>query len=75
MLVVEPDYIPDSKVCLSHAWTSFPNRGVGGGLAPHNCRQGGLGGATTIFVAPPSRVFVGSAPEVIHWEKLPCKIL
>jgi hypothetical protein len=53
MLVVEPDYLPDSEVCFSHAWTPFPNKGGGGGgFPPHNCRQGGLGGATTIFVAP-----------------------
>jgi hypothetical protein len=71
---VEPDYLPDSEVCFSHAWTPFPNGGCGG-ISPHNCHQGGPGGGETIFVAPPSGGFGGSTPEEKYWEKLPCKIL
>jgi hypothetical protein len=49
LLVVEPDYLPDSEVCFSHAWTPFPNGGVGG-ISPHKCHQGVQGG--DFFVAP-----------------------
>jgi hypothetical protein len=71
---VEPDYLPDSEVCFSHAWTPFPNGGCGGDFPPHNCHQGGPGGAT-IFVAPPGGGFRGSTPKEKYWEKIPCKIL
>jgi hypothetical protein len=27
LLVMEPDYLPDSDVCFNCAWTSFPNEG------------------------------------------------
>jgi hypothetical protein len=59
MLVIEPNYLPDSEVCFNSAWTPFPNGGVCGGLPPHNCHRG----------------LKGSAPEAKYWEKLPCKIL
>jgi len=38
LLVVEPDYLPNSKVCFSHAWTPFPNGG--GRLAPRTVARG-----------------------------------
>jgi hypothetical protein len=76
---VEPDYLLDSEVCFSRAWTPFPNGGCGGSkgglFPPHNCHQGVQGGGTTIFVAPPGGGFGGNAPEAKCWEKFPCKIL
>jgi len=75
LLVVEPDYLLDSEVCFSRAWTPFPNRRVWGGFPPPNYLQGGPGEARTIFVTPPSGGFRGSAPEAKYWETLPCKIL
>jgi hypothetical protein len=76
---VEPDYLPDSEVCFSHAWTPFPNGGCGGDFPPHNCHQGGPGGGGDNFCRappppPPSGGF-GGTPEVKYWEKFPCKIL
>jgi hypothetical protein len=42
---VEPDYLPDSEVCFSHAWTPFPNGGGGvGGISPPQICPGGPGG-------------------------------
>jgi hypothetical protein len=49
---VEPDYLLDSEVCFSHAWTPFPNGGCGG-ISPPQLSPGGPGGVETIFVAPP----------------------
>jgi hypothetical protein len=43
---VEPDYLPDSDVYFSRAWTPFPNGGCGGDFPP----QLSPGGA-----APPER--------------------
>jgi hypothetical protein len=60
---VEAHYLPDSDVCFSRAWTPFPKGEVWGVFPPHNCCQRGLGGAATIFVAPPRGGFGGSAPE------------
>jgi hypothetical protein len=45
LLVVEPDYLPDSEVCFSRAWTPFPNGGgVGGGFPPTTVTRGVQGG-------------------------------
>jgi hypothetical protein len=41
LLVVEPDHLPDSEVCFSHAWTPFPNRGCGGDFPPTTVSRGG----------------------------------
>jgi hypothetical protein len=63
LLVVEPDYLPDSEVCFSCAWTPFPNGGVWGGFPPHNCLQGGPGGGgNDNFCSPPP--LVGDSGEV-----------
>jgi hypothetical protein len=43
LLVVEPDYLPDSEVCFSRAWTPFPNGGVGG-ISPPQLSPGGSRG-------------------------------
>jgi hypothetical protein len=43
LLVVEPDYLPDSEVCFSRAWTPFPNGGCGGDFPPKTVRGGGGG--------------------------------
>jgi hypothetical protein len=59
-LVVELDYLPDSEVCFSYSWTSFPNGGVGGISPPQIVSKGVQGG--------------GSLEEKF-WEKVPCKIL
>jgi hypothetical protein len=75
LLVVEPDYLPDSKVCFSHAWTPFPNGGCGGDFPPTTIARGIQGGAETIFVAPPGGGLGDSTPEAKYWEKIPCKIL
>jgi hypothetical protein len=80
VLVVNPDYLPDSNVFFICAWTPFPNGGGGGGGGgdfPPQLSPGGSRGVTmTIFVAPPpGGGFGGSAPEAKFWEKLPCKIL
>jgi hypothetical protein len=73
---VEPDYLPDSEVCFSHAWTPFPNGGVWGGFPPHNLSPGGSrGGGDNFCIPPPGGGFGGSAPEEKYWEKFPCKIL
>jgi hypothetical protein len=72
---MEPDYIPDSKVCFRHDWTPFPNGGCGGDFPPTTFSVGVQGGFITIFVSPPERVIWFSAPEVKFWKKLPCKIL
>jgi hypothetical protein len=74
MLVVERDYLPDSEVCFSHAWTPFPNGGCGGAFPPQLSLGGSKGGQIQ-FLAPPGEGFRGNAPEVKFWEKLPCKIL
>jgi hypothetical protein len=71
---VEPDYLPDSEVCFIVLGPHSLTGGVGG-ISPHNYCQGGPGGGTTIFVAPPGGGFRGSTPEAKFWEKLPCKIL
>jgi hypothetical protein len=64
LLVVEPDYLPDSEVCFSRAWTPFPNGGVWGGFPPHNCRQGGPGGGGgDNFCSPPWRGIRGQCPR------------
>jgi hypothetical protein len=63
LLVVEPDYLPDSEVCFSHAWTPFPNGGCGGDFPPQ-LSPGGSRGGDTIFVAPPGGGFRGKCtPE------------
>jgi hypothetical protein len=43
LLVVEPDYLPDSEVCFSHAWIPFPG-GVWGGFPPTTSSGGSMGG-------------------------------
>jgi hypothetical protein len=42
LLAIEPDYLPDSKVCFSHAWTPFPNGGSGGIYPPQLSPIGSL---------------------------------
>jgi hypothetical protein len=37
---VEHDYLPDSEVCFSCAWTPFPNRGGVGGFPPTTVSRG-----------------------------------
>jgi hypothetical protein len=63
---VEPDYLPDSEVCFSCAWTPFPNGGCGGLFPPPPTivrGGGGPGGGGEIFVAPPPLVGdSGAAP-------------
>jgi hypothetical protein len=44
LLVVEPDYLPDSEVCFSRAWTPFPNGGCGGDFPPTTVARGVQGG-------------------------------
>jgi hypothetical protein len=58
-LVVEPNYLLDSEVFFSHAWSPFHSGGVWGGFPLHNCLHGG---------APPGGGFEGSAPEEKYWE-------
>jgi hypothetical protein len=62
LLVLEVDYLPDSKVCFSHAWTPIPNGGCGGSF-PHTTTAMGPMGATTIFVSPPGGGFEGNNPN------------
>jgi hypothetical protein len=74
-LVVEPDYLPDSEVCFSRAWTPFPNGGVWGVLPPTTVSRGVQGGDEN-FCSPPWWGIQGKCtPKVKYWEKLPCKIL
>jgi hypothetical protein len=60
-MLVEPDYLLDSEVCFSRAWTPFPKGGCGG-ISPHNCRQGGLGGWWQFLYPPPGGGF-GASPR------------
>jgi hypothetical protein len=43
LLVVDPDYVPDSEVCFSCAWTPFTNRGCGGLVPPQMSLGGSIG--------------------------------
>jgi hypothetical protein len=82
---VEPDYLPDSEVCFSRAWTPFPNGGGVGGISPPQLSPGGPGGDRgggdnfCSHPPPPPPPLAGDSgavpPEVKFWEKLPCKIL
>jgi hypothetical protein len=71
---VEPDYLPDSEVCFSHAWTPFPNKGVWGGFPPHKLSLGGSRGGNN-FCSPPPVGDSGEAPRSKILGKFPCKIL
>jgi hypothetical protein len=62
MLVVEPDYLPDSEVFFSCAWIPFSDGGVCGGFPPHYFLQGGLEGAKKINGAPPLVVDLRAVP-------------
>jgi hypothetical protein len=68
LLVVEPDYLPDSEVCFQPCLGPMkitPLHGGGGGaFPPHKLSPGGSRGGATIFVSPPGRGFGGNAPEV-----------
>jgi hypothetical protein len=51
-LVVEPDYLPDSKVCFNRAWTPFSNGGLWGDFPPNNSLQGVQGGGRQLCIPP-----------------------
>jgi hypothetical protein len=61
---VKLDYIPDSDVCFSHAWTPFPNQGggCGGDSPPTNVARGVQGGEDN-FCIPPWRGIQGQRPR------------
>jgi hypothetical protein len=60
-LVVEPDYLPDSEVCFSRAWTPFPNGGCGGDFPPTTVARGVQGGDDN-FCSPPLAGDSGAVP-------------
>jgi hypothetical protein len=55
VLVVEPNYLPDSEVFFSRAWTPFPNGGCGGDFPPQLSPRGG-GGRQFLYPPPPPLV-------------------
>jgi hypothetical protein len=68
MLVVEPDYLPDSEVlfqpCLDPIWTPLPDGGCGGDFPPTSLARGVQGGGGRNFGAPPPwRGFKGKHPR------------
>jgi hypothetical protein len=65
---VEPDYLPDSEVCFSHAWTPFPNGGVWGGFPPTTSPRGSRGGDDN-FCSPPLAGDSGEAPPKQNFGK------
>ena len=75
VLVVEPNYIPNSEVCFSCAWTPFPNGGCGGDYPPTIVIRGVQGGWRQFLYPPHGEGFGGSTLEVKYWENFPCKIL
>jgi hypothetical protein len=65
---VEPDYLPDSEVFFSHAWTPFPNGGVWGDFTPGTSVRGSKGAGKN-FVAPPLARDSGVVPTKRNFGK------
>jgi hypothetical protein len=66
LLVVEPDYLPDSEVCFNRAWTPFPNGGVWGGLVHPQLSSGGSreGGKDNFCIPPPLQRIQEHRPRI-----------